>query len=275
LSGLLGRAFDAARAERRGAFLPYLTSGYPSPEESDRLALALCEEGVDALELGVPFSDPLADGPVIQRATQAALAQGTTLAHVLGQALRLRARHPTPLILMSYLNPVVRYGAERFATDAREAGVDGVILVDLPPEEEPVLWDTLQGEGLDTIALVAPTTEPSRLSTIASRARGFLYVVARLGVTGTGSQDADLSGLLERCRGVSPLPRCLGFGIDAKTDLTRYRGLAEGVVVGSALLGELLSAGDAASREARARTLARAIRAKLGDLGPGLSTPSS
>jgi tryptophan synthase alpha chain len=269
LTGRLGRAFDAARAERRGAFLPYLTSGYPTPEESDRLALALCEEGVDALELGVPFSDPLADGPVIQRTTQAALAQGTTLAHVLGQALRLRARHETPLILMSYLNPIVRYGERRFAEDACEAGVDGVILVDLPPEEEPDLWMLLQGEGLDTVALVAPTTDPSRLPAIASRARGFLYVVARLGVTGSGSEDSALAGLLDRCRRLSPLPRCLGFGIDGRTDLRRYRGLAEGVVVGSALLGELLAARDPADREARARGFARTIRANLRQLGPG------
>jgi tryptophan synthase alpha subunit len=189
MSGRIGRAFDTARRERRGAFVPFLTSGFPDLAESDRLALAVCEEGADVLELGVPFSDPLADGPTIQRTTRIALEQGTTLEHVLGQALRLRSRVETPLILMTYLNPIVRYGEARFAADAREVGVDGLILVDLPPEEEPALWEEFQAAGLDTIALVAPTTDPRRLPGIAARARGFLYVVARLGVT-----DLDRDG---------------------------------------------------------------------------------
>ena len=266
MSGRLGRAFDSAGRERRGSFIPFLTSGFPDPPESDRLALALCEEGADALELGVPFSDPLADGATIQRTSQIALENGTTLAHVLGQALRIRARHETPLILMSYLNPIVRYGESRFVADAREAGVDGVILVDLPPEEEPELWDRFQREGIDTIALVAPTTDPRRLPGIAFRGRGFLYVVARLGVTGAGSEDPAIGALLARLRALSPLPRCIGFGIDAATDLGRYRGLAEGVIVGSSLLRELLAAPDAAAREAGARAFARAIRSRLAGL---------
>jgi len=263
----IGGAIDAARRDRRGAFIPYLTSGFPDLAESDRLALALCDEGVDALELGVPFSDPLADGPTIQRTTRVALAAGTTLAHVLGQALRIRARWETPLILMSYLNPILRYGA-RFALDAREAGVDGVIVVDLPPEEEPALWLKLQSSGLDTIALVAPTTAPDRLQRIASRARGFLYVVARLGVTGAVPGDSGVEPLLARCRELSPLPRCLGFGIGPATDLSRYRGLAEGIVVGSSLLDALLEAPDAAAREARARAFVKAIKPRLSALAP-------
>jgi len=162
--GRLGRAFETARRERRGAFLPFLTSGFPDLVESDRLAQALCEEGADALELGVPFSDPIADGPVIQRTTEAALEAGATLAHALGQAMRLRARHETPLVLMTYLNPILRYGAARFASDAADAGVDGLILVDLPPEEDPSLWEEVRRRGIDTIPLVAPTTEIGRAS---------------------------------------------------------------------------------------------------------------
>jgi len=268
MAGRIGRAFEAARKAKRGAFIPYLTSGFPDRSESDRLAGALCEEGADVLELGVPFSDPLADGPVIQRATQAALAGGTTLAHVLDQARRLRARHETALVLMTYLNPVVRFGASRFAEEATRAGVDGVILVDLPPEEDPDLWARLAESGLDTIALVAPTTDPGRIRTIAARARGFLYVVARLGVTGGGDADPAIAEVLRHCRSHSPLPRCLGFGIGKGSDIGRWRGMAEGVIVGSALLEELLRAPDAAARESQARAFARQVRARLPDLAP-------
>ncbi|HKW50435.1 MAG TPA: tryptophan synthase subunit alpha [Candidatus Eisenbacteria bacterium] len=268
MAGRIGRAFEAARQVPRGAFIPYLTSGFPSVDESDRLASALCEEEADVLELGVPFSDPLADGPVIQRATQTALEAGVTLAHVLAQAKRLRTRHETPLVLMTYLNPVVRYGPSRFADQARDAGVDGVILVDLPPEEEPGLWEGLRKSGLDTIALVAPTTAPQRVEKIAAQARGFLYVVARLGVTGSGAADPAIAEMLRVCRDHSPLPRCLGFGIGRGNDLGAWRGLAEGVIVGSALLEELLRAPDSAVREAKAREFARHIRGKLSDLAP-------
>lgn len=268
MSGRIGRAFETAARERRGAFVPFLTSGFPDPAESDRLALALCEEGVDALELGVPFSDPIADGPTIQRTTEIALRAGATLPHVLGQALRLRALCETPLVLMSYLNPILRYGAERFAKDAAAAGVDGLILVDLPLEEEPALWDVVRKQGLDTIALLAPGTDDARLSAIVGKARGFLYVVARLGVTGRGSSDASVESALARCRERSPLPRCLGFGIDLRTPLDRYRGMAEGVIVGSSLLESILAGSDARAREVNARAFARAMKVRLSALAP-------
>jgi|SRR5437867_3387167 len=268
MSGRLGRAFDAARRERRGAFAPFLTSGFPDLLESDRLALALCEEGADLLELGVPFSDSIADGPTIQCTTEAALRAGASLAHVLGQALRLRARHETPIVLMSYLNPILKYGPDRFIEDARAAGVDGVILVDLPPEEEPALWGGLRSAGLDTVTLVAPTTESARLTQIVGRASGFLYVVARLGVTGRGSGDPAIESVLARCRALSPLPRCLGFGIDLETPLARYRGRVEGVVVGSSLLETILGAPDVKAREESLRRFARRFREKLSDLAP-------
>ena len=267
-SGRLGHAFEKARGEHRGAFLPFLTSGFPDLVESDRLALALCEEGVDALELGVPFSDPIADGPVIQRTTEVALRAGVTLGHVLGQAMRLRARHATPLVLMTYLNPILRYGAARFASDAAAAGVDGLVLVDLPPEEEPGLWSDFRDAGIDTIALVAPTTDESRLARVVESASGFLYVVARLGVTGRGGNDAAVDSILERCRALTRLPRCLGFGIDLETPIDRYRGKAEGVVVGSSLLDSILAAGDARSREENARRFARSFQKKLPGLDP-------
>ncbi|MGE5177437.1 MAG: tryptophan synthase subunit alpha [Hyphomicrobiales bacterium] len=264
----VARAFAAARRERRGAFLPYLPCGYPDPAESDRLLAALCEEGADVVELGVPFSDPVADGPTIQRATEIALAQGTTLGHVLGQALRIRARHATPIVLMSYLNPIVRHGVDRFAAEAADAGVDGVIVVDLPPEEDPAIWETLAAAELDTIALVTPTTDPRRLPAIAARARGFLYVVARLGVTGKGADDPELPALLDRCREVSPLPRCLGFGLGPASDLARFRGRAEGAIVGSSLIEAIGAAPDPASRERAARDFARRFRERLAAIAP-------
>jgi len=267
--GRLGRAFEAARRERRGAFIPFLTSGFPDLVESDRLAEAICEEGADALEMGVPFSDPIADGPVIQRTTEAALRAGTTLAHVLAQAMRLRARHETPLVLMTYLNPILRYGAVRFAADAAAAGVDGLVLVDLPPEEEPSLWEGIRRNGIDTIPLVAPTTEPARLPRLLEEARGYVYVVARMGVTGRGAGDEAVDSLLDRCRALTEAPRCLGFGIGLETPIERYRGKAEGVIVGSALLDSILGAAGAREREASARRFVREFRKKLPGLGPG------
>ena len=269
MSGRIGRAFEAAGRERRGAFIPFLTSGFPDLVESDRLAAALCEEGADILELGVPFSDPLADGPVIQRTSQRALEAGATPAHVLGQALRLRARHETPIVLMTYLNPIVRYGIAAFADDAAASGVDGMILVDLPPEEDAETWEALREAGLDTITLIAPTTRAERVPAIAARASGFLYVVARLGVTGGGPSDPGLLETLRGCREHSPLPRCLGFGFDASSDLGRFRGLAEGVIVGSALLSAILAGADPAARETAARSMARAVRERL----PALASP--
>ena len=267
--GRLAAAFAAAITAGRGAFIPYLTSGFPTLAESDRLAAALCEEGADILELGVPFSDPVADGPVIQRTTQIALDGGATLAHVLGQAMRLRSKYETPIVLMTYLNPVARYGVSRFTDDAAAAGVDGVIVVDLPPEEEPATWRAFDEAGIGTITLVAPTTDAVRLRTIAARARGFLYVVARLGVTGKGGGDAGVIGLLDRCREVTGLPRCLGFGMTPETDLAPYRGHAEGIVVGSSLLEPLLesweregAAGEAARVDAL-RGMARMFRANV------------
>lgn len=266
MPGRIARAFEALAGAGRSAFIPYLTSGYPDSRESDRLALALCEEGADLLELGVPFSDPLADGTVIQRATEVALRAGASLRHALAQAGRIRARVQTPLVLMTYLNPVLRYGTHAFARDAAGAGVDGVLLVDLPPEEERALWEALRGAGIDTIAMVSPTTAPARLPRIVERARGYVYVVARLGVTGIGSADPRVDSMLTRARTLTLLPRCLGFGFDLTSELRPYRGRAEGIIVGSALLQALLDAPGAPEREARARAFARAFRAKLEDV---------
>ncbi len=268
MPGRIGRVFENAARERRGAFVPFLTSGFPDLAESDRLAQALCEEGADVLELGVPFSDPIADGPVIQQTSEAALRAGATLPGVLGQAKRLRARFTTPLVLMSYLNPILRHGTKRFAEDAAAAGVDGLILVDLPPEEDPPIWEDFRATGLDTIGLLAPNTDEARLPVMVARASGFLYVVARMGVTGRGLGDPSVERVLDRCRALSALPRCLGFGMNLETPLDRYRGKAEGAVVGSALLETILAGEDARAREENARSFARRFRACLAGLAP-------
>jgi len=268
-SPTLARAFEAAHEAGRGAFVPYLTAGFPSTDESERLAVALCEEGADVLELGVPFSDPLADGAVIQSTTRIALEAGATLEGVLMLASGIRARVATPIVLMTYLNPIVRFGVERACERAAAAGVDGVILVDLPPEEEPDTWAAFDAAGIATITLVAPTTTADRLPAIAARARGFLYVVARLGVTGQGNEDTEILSTLERCGRATGLPRCIGFGITPGTDLSPYRGLAEGVVAGSCLLEPLLRShldagpSGAPARERALRDLAGRFRARL------------
>ena len=269
MSGRIASAFEAARLARRAAFVPFLTAGFPDAGESLRLASALCEEGADILELGVPFSDPLADGPVIQRASETALRAGATLTGALDLARQLRERRSVPLVLMSYLNPVLRLGVGTFAREAAAAGVDGVLLVDLPPEEDPGTWDALRASGLDTIAMVSPTTDSARIAAIARRASGYLYVVARLGVTGRGGADPEIGALLRSCREVSPLPRCLGFGFDLSSDMAPLRGAAEGIIVGSALLAPLLEARDGAVREALVRSFARAFRPRLDGWTPG------
>jgi len=175
---------------------------------------------------------------------------------------------------MTYLNPITRYGVERFAEDAAAAGVDGAILVDLPPEEEPATWRALDDAGIDTITLVAPTTDADRIATIAARARGFLYVVARLGVTGAGGGDAGVLGLLDRCGAVSAIPRCLGFGMTPETDLSPYRSHAEGIVAGSSLLEPLLAswerdgAAGAPARLEGLRAMARRFRANVASWRP-------
>jgi tryptophan synthase alpha chain len=269
MPGRIAPAFAVLAARGRPAFIPYLPSGFPDEKESDRLVLALCQEGADLVELGVPFSDPLADGPVVQRASEMALRAGASLRRALRQASRIRRQVATPLVLMSYLNPVLRYGIDAFAGDAAQAGVDGVILVDLPPEEEPALWERLHSSGLESIVMVSPTTEDARLPGIATRAGGYVYVVARLGVTGSGAADPGLESLLTRVRGLTPLPRCLGFGFDPESDLRPFRGRAEGIIVGSALLRALLDQPGAVEREASAREFARAFRSKLAELSAG------
>ncbi|MCG0278004.1 MAG: tryptophan synthase subunit alpha [Thermanaeromonas sp.] len=231
---------------RRGrkALIVYLCAGDPSLEATFEAVCALTRAGADIVELGVPFSDPLADGPVIQAASQRALDQGTTLGQVLKLTHDLRKILDIPLVLMSYYNPLLRYGLASFVRELAEAGGDGVIVPDLPHEEAGPLRDHLDERGLALVPLVAPTTPVGRLQEIARQASGFIYCVSLTGVTGPRDElPPDLAGYLSRVRRVTSLPLAIGFGISTPEQARRIASLADGIIVGSAVVETLAEQG--------------------------------
>ncbi|HET7248545.1 MAG TPA: tryptophan synthase subunit alpha [Gemmatimonadales bacterium] len=242
----IARAFDAARGAGRAALIPYYTAGFPTRAaclDALRGAQAL---GADLVEVGIPFSDPLADGPTIQRSTQTALEQGMTVAGVL-QLVR-EARLDIPVVLMTYVNPVLAYGVERFAAAARAAGVAGVLFTDLPAGAAPELERAVTAAELDLIRLVAPTTTDERLRAAVAGAGGFVYLISRLGVTGARPDaPADLERHVRRLRAATRLPIAVGFGISTPAHAAAAARWADGVVVGSALVDALGSGGLAAA----------------------------
>lgn len=233
--------FERLRREAECGVFPYLMVGYPSVEATLRLVPALVEAGADAFELGVPFSDPLADGPAIQKAGFHALAQGVTLQTVLDACRALRNRVEVPLLIMSYYNLLLTYGLDRFAAAAASAGADGVIVPDLPPEEAPPLQRACRASGLDLVMLLAPTSSDERLRRIVAQASGFLYCVSLTGVTGSRDElPASLPVFLQRVRRCTDLPLAVGFGISRREHVTSIAPYAEAAIVGSALV-ELLA----------------------------------
>lgn len=237
--------FDALRARRRSALMPFLEAGYPDLDTIERMVPALVASGADALELGVPFSDPIADGPTMQRAAFRALQNGVQLADVLALVRRLRRQVDVPIALMSYANPMLRYGVERFARAAAEAGVDGVIPADMPADEAGPLIAASRRVGLDTIFLVAPTSTRGRLRGAAEATTGFLYCVSLTGVT--GERDAlseEVGELLRRVREITDLPAVVGFGISTPDHARAVARIADGVIVASALYRALEEAPD-------------------------------
>jgi len=229
----------AAFAAARGAtgLIPYLTAGYPSLDASFELMCQFAGAGVRAIEVGVPFSDPIADGPEIQRSSEWAVRAGVSVPQVLDLVGRFRGEADTPVVVMTYTNPVVRDGAERFAANAHAAGVDGVILSDLPSDEAPELWDTLTAAGLDTVTLIAPTTPAPRLPAVLARCRGFVYCLARTGVTGrSGGESGVLDERIAALRALTTLPIAIGFGISTPADAAALKGKVDAVVVGAALM---------------------------------------
>ncbi|NNU15832.1 tryptophan synthase subunit alpha [Parvularcula sp. ZS-1/3] len=261
----LSQTFDRLKSEGRTAFVPFIMAGDPNAETTEKLLHALPEAGADVIELGFPFTDPMADGPIIAEAGQRALALGQTLQGTLSMVKRFReAGHETPIVLMGYANPVLQHG-ESFASDAVEAGADGLILVDLPPEESETLDAQAKKAGLDVIRLATPTTRDERIDRVVERASGFLYYVAVAGVTGDRSAGADeLGEAIARLRTKTSLPIAAGFGIKDAASARAAAQHADAVVVGSAIVKTLAVEGPDAALE-----LARDIAAATHGMGEG------
>jgi len=250
-AGRIAERFRELSSSGELGLVAYITAGDPSLEASEKIVLAAAEAGADVVELGVPFSDPVADGPTIQRASERALRSGTTLSGVIDLVRRLRSRTQVPLVLFSYFNPILQMGIETFADAAVSAGADGVLATDLTPEESAEYRAVLRSRGLDTIFLAAPTSTDARLKLIASVSSGFLYLISRMGVTGAReSLPEELPGLVRRIRKFTPLPVAVGFGISLPTHVTVLGGIADAAVVGSAIVSEIEKAGspDAAAK---------------------------
>jgi tryptophan synthase alpha chain len=239
--GRIEKRFAALKAEGRAGFVAYLTAGDPDLETSTRLLEGLAAAGADLIEIGMPFSDPMADGPAVQAAGLRALKSGMTVKKTLALVRHLRARDPdTPYVLMGYYNPIYRYGAEAFAKDAAAAGVDGLIIVDLPPEEEAELADPATAAGLDLVRLATPTSDEHRLPTIVERASGFIYYVAIAGITGTRAADAAaVRPAVARLRKFTNLPIAVGFGIKNPEQAAEIARAADASVVASVVVDRL------------------------------------
>ena len=240
ISGLarIANAFEQAHRENRPALMPYYTLGYPDPETSLDVICAIAEAGADLIELGVPFSDPLADGPTIQHSTQVALDQGMTVRRCLDLVIEARARGVhQPLLLMGYINPLLSYGIERYTEDASAAGADGLIIPDLPMEEAEALEAACRNCGLALVYLVSPASTPERIAALAGRASGFLYLVSLTGVTGARAElSSGLADFVSRVTAVARTPLAVGFGISTPEQARTVSGLADGVIIGSALI---------------------------------------
>jgi tryptophan synthase alpha chain len=254
----IARRFAELAKHGEMGIVAYLTAGDPTLDATEKIVLAAAEAGADVIELGVPFSDPLADGPTIQRASERALKSGTTLAGILALVARLRRSTEVPIVLFSYFNPILQMGIEKFAAAAAKAGADGVLATDLTPEEAADYRAILRAHNLDTIFLAAPTTTDARLAKIAAVTSGFLYLISRTGVTGT--RDAlpeDLPAFVRRVRQHTRLPIAVGFGISLPTHVTVLGGIADAAVVGSAIVAEIEKA---ATPERAAEIVANLIR---------------
>ena len=260
----IGRLFERLRAEGRKGLIAYLTAGDPAPERTPALAAALERGGAALIELGVPFSDPVADGPVIQRGAARALKAGTRLRDVLDIARQIRRESEIPLLLFTYLNPVLRYGFEALARDAAGAGIDGCLLTDLSVEEAAPHVAAMRGAGLDTVFLAAPTSTPERLKLVAKYSSGFIYLVSRTGVTGESATLGDaIAPLVAAVREISGLPLAVGFGISRPEHVAQVCRVADAAVVGSAIVHLIERNLNDASLEARLEAFTRELTAPL------------
>lgn len=251
------KRFGELRAKHQRALVTFVTAGDPDLATTKALALAMQEAGADLIELGVPFSDPIAEGPTIQKASERALRGGVTLSKILALVKELREEVSVPLVLMGYANVFLAMGAEAFAASAHDAGVDGVILADLPPEEGAEFYGAMERVQIDAILLAAPTTKDARLTMLAEKTRGFLYYVSLTGVT--GARSALAAGIRERvefARKQSKIPVCVGFGVSTPEQAREIAAYADGVVVGSAIV-QLV--GNAPSRDEAVRSVSRFV----------------
>lgn len=246
------KRFDYLKEPSRKGFIPFVSAGDPDIETSKNIVLALAGLGADIVELGVPFSDPMADGPTIQASSQRALDNGVTLADVIAMAADIRAKTDVPIVLFSYLNPLFRYGIERLARNASDAGIDGVLVTDAVDEEAAEIGSILRKNDLDLISLIAPTTTDERLAKIASRSSGFIYAVSRAGVTGAQNETSSAAkALVKRVRKFTDLPIAVGFGISTRQQIEEVWRYADAAVVGSAIVAEIersIETGDTAER---------------------------
>lgn len=257
---MLEALFHRAKGSFRAAFIPYVMAGDPDVETTEAVLLALSDAGADAIELGIPYGDPLADGPTIAAAAQRALAGGMDVRGVFAIVSRHRENGGAPIVVFSYFNPIYQYGIERFAHDAADAGASGVIVPDLALEEGEELSATLAEHGLDMPLLVAPSTRPDRAARIAAASSGFIYVVSRLGVTGAASEpeNAALRARIAALRGITEKPLAVGFGISAPQQAAEVAHFADGVIVGSALIDAYAGLRGAEAAE-RVRAFADAL----------------
>ena len=248
--------FSGLAKQERSALVAYVTAGDPTPERTPAIVAALVRGGVDLIELGVPFSDPIADGPVIQAGAERALKAGTTLAKVLDMARAIRKTSEVPLLLFTYLNPAMRYGFEKLGRDAKAAGIDGCLLTDLSVEEAAPYVASMRAAELDTVFLAAPTSTPARLRLVAQYSTGFVYLVSRTGVTGERAALSNLLGpLVDSMRTATTLPLAAGFGISTPEQAGTVAKIADGVVVGSAFVRMIEKGASDAEIEAFARSL--------------------
>jgi tryptophan synthase alpha chain len=253
--------FERLKQQGRKGLIAYLTAGDPSPDHTPALVEAMVRGGADLIELGVPFSDPIADGPVIQQAGERALKAGTTLKRVLEIAGQIRERSEVPLLLFTYLNPVMRYGLEKLAADAARCGIDGCLLIDASVEEAHEYVGAMQGHGLDTVFLGAPTSTGRRLKLVAKYSTGFVYLVSRTGVTGARETLSDAIGPLVRSvRAVTDLPLAVGFGVSKPEQVAELGKLVEAVVVGSAIVRLIGRNQDNVSLEIQLESFVRELR---------------
>lgn len=249
---MIAQKFEELRATGKKGFIPFVSAGDPDLETSLKMVLTLAKNGADIIELGVPFSDPMADGPTIQMSSQRALKNDVTLKDILEMVLSIRTKTDVPIVLFSYLNPLYRYGIEKLASDAAAAGVDGVLVTDAVDDEAAEISSILTANGLDLISLIAPTTTDERLERIAKRASGFLYAVSRAGVTGARSETSEAAKVLvSRARKFTDLPIAVGFGISTPEQISDVWRYADAAVVGSAIVAEIersLPEGNAVER---------------------------